>query len=511
MTADVRLVLGNQLTLRNPALPVAGAGGATVLMIEAPGESTHVWSHKARIAVFLAAMRHFHRLLAGEGLLVEYVRLDDDDAPEFQVRLENALRRLGARTLTVAEPGDHRVAEHIRAACERLRVLLRVQPDTHFIVSTEEFRAWAGGRATLRMEHFYRYVRRRTGILMNGSEPEGGVWNLDGENRRGFGRQGPGLVPAPPGFVPDALTAEVLDLVSERFADHPGDLATFGWPVTREQALVALKSFVDDRLAGFGPFQDAMWSRQPHLWHSLLSCALNLELLDPREVIDAALEAYRRHRLPLASVEGFVRQILGWREFVRGVYWLDMPGLARANHYGHDRPLPGWFWTGQTGMNCLREAIGQTLSLGYAHHIQRLMVIGNFALLAGLRPGEVSDWFLAVYVDAVEWVELPNTAGMALYANGGRFTSKPYVASGAYIQRMSDYCGGCRYDPASRSGAKACPVTLLYWAFIDRHESSLSSNPRTTLMARSVARLESGERRTLRQEAQRVLDTMETL
>jgi deoxyribodipyrimidine photolyase-related protein len=258
-----------------------------------------------------------------------------------------------------------------------------------------------------------------------------------------------------------------------------------------------------------------MWDHTPFGWHSLLSTSLNLHMLDPREVIAAAEEAYRRGQAPLAAVEGFIRQILGWREFIRGVYWLDMPGLACANHYGHRRALPGWFWTGDTRMACARDAIGQTLKYGYAHHIQRLMVTGLFALLAEIEPREVAAWYLAVYVDAVEWVELPNVAGMALFANGGGFTSKPYVASGAYIDRMSNHCGGCSYAPdrktAASRGKPLCPYTVLYWNFLDRHEAELASNPRTTLMAKNVARLDGDERLRIRDAAARVLEQLDVL
>jgi deoxyribodipyrimidine photolyase-related protein len=346
---------------------------------------------------------------------------------------------------------------------------------------------------------------------MEDGEPVGGRWNFDADNRSGFGRRGPGLVPPPRRFTPDAQTRQVMDEVSARFAGHPGSVVDFDWPVTREDALQALEDFVAHRLDLFGPHQDAMWIGQPWLWHARLSAAMNLKLLSPREVIDAALAAWRERNLPLQSVEGFVRQVLGWREFVRGMYWLDMPALREANHYGHARALPRWYWTGDTGMACMRAVIGQTLRHGYAHHIQRLMVTGQFALLAGIDPKQVEDWYLAVYVDAVEWVELPNVAGMTLYANGGRFTSKPYVASGAYIQRMSNYCDTCRYRPAQRTGDAACPVTVLYWHFLDRHEASLAANPRTALMAKNLARLGDAERAAVRDKAGELLQDLDRL
>ncbi len=320
-------------------------------------------------------------------------------------------------------------------------------------------------------------------------------------------------------FEPDEITRDVFALIESRFGDHPGSLDRFGWPVTREQALTALRRFVDERLDGFGAHQDAMWTGMPFGWHALLSSSLNLKLISPREVIDAALARHAARPVPLASLEGFVRQVIGWREFIRGMYWLDMPAMRDANRYGHARALPRWYWTGDTGMNCMRQCIGQTLERGYAHHIQRLMVTGQFALLAEVRPSEVADWYLAVYVDAVEWVELPNVVGMAIHAQGDRFTSKPYIASGAYIDRMSDYCRGCRYEPSRRvddvdaSGRErlACPVTTLYWHFLDRHRDALAANPRTLMMVRNLDRLPSDERAAIARQATRTLDGVDRL
>jgi len=505
------LVLGDQLSLTNPALAGIDPRQDRVLMIEAPGEGAHVWSHKARIALFLSAMRHFAEALAAGGFPLEYVRLDDSPEPALAARLRAALVRLAPERLVVCEPGEWRVLAAVQDAARDAGVPLDVRPDTHFLCSTKEFSAWARDKKMLLLEHFYRHMRRRTGVLMDGDQPAGGAWNFDKENRAGFGRGGPGTIPPPPRFPPDARTREVIALVEKRFPDHPGSLASFAWPVTRAHALQALDGFIEERLQHFGRHQDAMWTGTPFGWHSALSAALNLKLLDPREVLAAAERAWLRDRRPIASVEGFVRQILGWREFVRGMYWLDMPGLAAANHFGHERPLPKWYWTGSTDMNCMRHVIGQTLEHGYAHHIQRLMVTGVFGLLAGVLPKAVCDWYLAVYVDAVEWVELPNTAGMALYANGGRFTSKPYVASGAYIKRMSNYCNGCRYKPEVREGPDACPFTVLYWDFLARHERELASNQRTALMVRNLDRLGAAERNAVRRKADRILIGLDAL
>jgi deoxyribodipyrimidine photolyase-related protein len=355
------------------------------------------------------------------------------------------------------------------------------------------------------MEFFYREMRRRHRVLLDrAGEPEGGEWNFDHDNRGSFGKAGPQNVTAPARFLPDATTRAVLDMVRRRFAKHPGRLDSFDWPVTAEQARVALEDFVTHRLAAFGEFQDAMWTREPWLFHSRLAAAMNLKLLDPREVIAAAERAYRAGRVPLASVEGFIRQILGWREYVRGVYWHFMPDYLERNALGAREDLPEFYWTGDTPMACLRDALGQTLEYGYAHHIQRLMVTGLYPLLLGVDPKRVHEWYLAVYVDAVEWVELPNTLGMSQYGDGGVMASKPYVATGKYIQRMSNYCAGCRFDPAKATGENACPFTTLYWDFLLRHEKLLAANQRMALQVKNLVRLKPAERAVIQSRAESI-------
>ncbi len=509
---DLILILGDQLTLSSPALADVDPAQDRVLMIEAPGESTVVWSHKARIALFLSAMRHFAQEVSARGWPLDYVMLEAAEPPDFVERLRAALRRHRPRSLKWIEAGEWRMQQLIATICHEEGVVAQSMDDTHFLCSRADFVRWARGKRELRMEFFYREMRRKYRVLMVNDEPAGGQWNFDADNRSAYPkRSGPGPIPAPAGFAPDEVTRQVIDLVERRFADHPGSLAQFRWPVTRAQAQEALRVFIDSRLIQFGKYQDAMWTDTPTGWHSLLSAAMNLHLIDPREVIDAAEQAWRDGRVPLADAEGFIRQVLGWREFIRGVYWLDMPAMREANHYAHQHALPGWFWSGDTKMACMRDCLKQTLAYGYAHHIQRLMVIGNFATLAQLSPQQVEDWFLAIYVDAIEWVELPNTAGMALHACGPRFTSKPYVASGAYIQRQSNYCSGCRYDPAARTGESACPFTTLYWQFIDRHQPALAANPRTALMAKNLQKLSEAERVAIRRRAAEMLEDLASL
>jgi deoxyribodipyrimidine photolyase-related protein len=448
--------------------------------------------------------------LEQRGLRVHYRALDRENDASLAAGMQAAIALLQPRAVLGVEPGDLRVREALEAAMPQ-HLPLQWREDTHFLCSLPRFARWAGRSKTLRMEFFYRKMRQAFGVLMDGDQPAGGQWNFDADNRKGFGRAGPQGLPAPRVFEPDAVTREVLQLVAHRFAQHPGELSGFNWPVTRAQALLALDDFIAHRLPHFGAHQDAMWTGMAFGWHALLSSALNLKLLHPLEVVQAAERAWRERQLDLASVEGFIRQILGWREFMRGVYFLDMPQLKEANHFGHQRPLPRWYWSGDTGMNCMRQCIGQTLQHGYAHHIQRLMVTGMFGVLAQIAPRHLCDWYLAVYVDAVEWVELPNTAGMALFANGGRFTSKPYVASGAYIKRMSNYCQDCKYSPEQRTGPTACPVTTLYWHFLDTHSQAFERNPRTALMAKNLARLDPQERQAVARQAQTLLDQLDDL
>lgn len=496
------IVLGDQLDLQAAAFDGFDPSRDAVWMAEVADESTHVWSGKPRIALFLSAMRHFAQALRAAGRPLHYRRLEEpDNRGSLAAELQAALAQLAPRNVVMAAPGDWRVWQSLKAVVEAAGLVLEIREDRHFFTTVREFAAHAKGRKSLRLEYFYRELRQRHGVLMQDGQPVGGQWNFDADNREAFGPQGPGMVPERASFEPDELTREVIALVERRFAGHPGRLDSFSWPVTREQALQALRRFIDERLPLFGRYEDAMWPGEPWLYHSQLSAALNLKLLTAREVVQAAQDAYHAGAVPLESAEGFIRQILGWREYVRGIYWTQMPGYAARNALGAERDLPGWYWTGDTDMACLRDAIGQTLAHGYAHHIQRLMVTGLFALLLGVRPQRVHEWYLAVYVDAVEWVELPNTLGMSQYGDGGLMASKPYIATGKYIQRMGGPCAGCRYDPAHRTGERACPYTTLYWDFLMRHEKLLAGNARVALQVKNLARLDPAERQAISQRA----------
>ncbi len=496
------VVLGDQLDLAAAAFDGFDAGTDAVWMAEVAEESTHVWSSKPRTVMFLAAMRHFALALQAAGRPLHYMRLDaPGNAGSLAAQLQADILRLRPARLVMTAPGDWRVLQAIKCLAEAHGLPLDIHEDRHFFSSIRDFAAHAKGRKSLRMEYFYREQRKQHRVLMEGDEPIGGQWNFDADNREAFGAAGPGAVPPRTRFEPDAVTREVIELVNTRFAAHPGRLDSFAWPVTRAQALQSLQAFIQERLPLFGRYQDAMWPGDPWLYHAHLSAALNLKLLNPREVVAAAEEAYRDGHAPLASVEGFIRQILGWREYVRGIYWMQMPEYLERNALNAQQDLPAWFWTGATDMACLRDALTQTLTHGYANHIQRLMVTGLYTLMLGVQPKQVHAWYLAVYVDAVEWVELPNTLGMSQYADGGVMGSKPYIATGKYIQRMSPHCKGCRYDPAQRSGDTACPFTTLYWDFLMRHETALAKNPRMALQVKNVARLSDVQKQAVSERA----------
>lgn len=479
-----------------------------VLMMEVTEEATYVKHHKAKIALILSAMRHFAAELELEGWAVDYVKLGTNgNSGNFDGEVERAVRRHKPERIRIVEAGEWRVQRAIERWRHQFGLPVDIVEDDRFFCPILDFQTWAQDRNTLVMEYFYREMRRKTGLLMDGEDPEGGVWNLDKQNRKPP-RKG-AAYPHPMRFAPDAVTREVLDLVEHRFADHFGSLEAFQLPVTAGEAKRALGHFVRTGLPDFGTWQDAMVEGERFLFHSWLSPALNCGLLTAAEVCAAVAEAYAAGDVPLNSAEGFIRQILGWREYMRGIYWLEMPELGRANALRHDRPLPEFYWTGETNMLCLHQAITSTRDLAYAHHIERLMVLGNFALLAGVDPEAISNWFLVVYADAYEWVELPNVVGMSQFADGGRLGSKPYVSSGAYIDRMSDYCANCHYDVKQKTGDDACPFNALYWDFLARHERRLRGNQRMSPIYRNWDRMADEQKRAYRASARAFLGTLE--
>jgi len=487
------LVLGDQLSHDLSALKAADKSRDVVVMAEVTEEGTYVPHHPKKIALVLSAMRHFADELRAEGWQVAYTRLDDPEASRSIVgELMRRAQAHGTGEVIATQPGEWRLIEALDAAPLSVTQL----PDDRFICSLEEFDRWAEGRKELRMEYFYREMRRKTGFLMDAGKPAGGKWNYDHDNRKPARDDMLRARPVP--FSPDAITEEVLALVEDRFGDHFGDLRPFRFAVTRAEARRALDHFARELLPGFGDYQDAMLQDDRFLHHSVLSPYLNIGLLDPVEICERVIEEWKAGRVAINAAEGFVRQVIGWREYMRGLYFREGPGYARRNELGHDRPLPAMYWGAPTQMNCMAQVIGQTQEEAYAHHIQRLMVTGNFALLAGIDPGAVHEWYLAVYADAFEWVEAPNVIGMSQFADGGIIASKPYVSSGNYIAKMSDYCASCAYSVKDKTGANACPFNLLYWDFIIRHRDRFARNPRMGPVYRTWDRMDPDRRKAVR-------------
>ena len=485
MPRTLRLVLGDQLSDALSSLRDT-APGDLVLMAEVMAEATYVGHHKQKLVMVFAAMRAFAERLRGRGLQVRYVALGDPgNTHSLAGEVLRALEDSPFDAVVVAEPGEWRLAQAFDDLALASPVPVQVLTDDRFICPRSVFEAWAEGRRELRMEFFYRDMRRRTGLLMEGKEPVGGRWNFDAENR---GRP-PKTLEAPPPLeiTSTAGTQAVMALVAERFPDNFGELAGFNWAVTAEDAQRLLDHFIAHALPRFGDFQDFMRAGEPYLWHARLSAAMNIGLLDPLEVCRRAEAAWRAGHAPLNATEGFIRQILGWREYVRGIYFLRGPEYVRTNFLKADRTLPWAYWTGETKMACVADVVTQTRAHAYAHHIQRLMVTGNLALLLGVHPDEVNDWYMVVFIDAFEWVEAPNTHGMAIFADGGVMASKPYAASGAYINRMSNYCGGCAYDVKAKAGETACPFNILYWDFLLRNEDKLGRNHRLGMPYKALA------------------------
>ena len=471
-------ILGDQLTRTLASLRGRTKDDTVILMAEMWDEATYVKHHKQKIVLVFSAMRHFAHELREDGWDVDYVELtDEDNAHSFTGEVARAIERHDPSEVHVVEAGEWRLNQAIAEWPDKFDCDVEILPDDRYLCPIADFRSWAEDRDHLTMEHFYREMRKRTGLLMqDNGKPTGGEWNYDKQNRRP--PKDDMDPPDRPLFEPDEITRECVALVEDKFADHFGSLDRFGWPVTRKQAEKAADAFFKERIEKFGPYQDAMVHGKDDLFHSMLSTSLNLGLLDPMELCERAEQAYRDEKAPLNSVEGFIRQILGWREYIRGFYWYNMPHLQRANALNAQRGLPEFYWTGETDMRCLADCIRSTRDNAHAHHIQRLMVLGNFALLAGINPREVQDWYLVVYADAYEWVELPNVSAMILYADGGKLATKPYAASGNYINKMSDYCKECTYSPSKKTGEGACPFNPLYWYFMNRHRDRLESNHR---------------------------------
>ena len=504
----LRLILGDQLTQSISSLRDCHKKNDIILMCEVMVEATYVKHHKKKIAFLFSAMRHFAEELKCEGYTVRYTQISDKhNAGSLFGEVQCVIQDQEIERVVVTESGEYRVQQDFLTWQDQLNVPVDIRRDDRFLCSIADFESWAHGRKQLRMEYFYRDMRKQFNILMEAGEPVGGKWNFDSSNRQSPDEHC--RPPEPYSCEPDTVTLGVLDDVEACFPDHFGTTDDFIYAVSREQALQALSQFIDERLSQFGDYQDAMIECDVWMYHSHIALYLNSGLLLPLECIEKAEQAYYAGKAPLNSVEGFIRQVLGWREFIRGIYWLKMPDYAEANFFGAKRPLPDFYWSAQTKMNCLKQCVSDTREHAYAHHIQRLMVLGNFALLTGLSPKEVNAWFLAVYADAYEWVEMPNVTGMALFADGGVLASKPYAAGGAYINKMSNYCKNCHYKVSVKNGEKACPFNYLYWNFLSEHREKLTKNPRVAMMYRTLGRMTDEKQAQIAKDAAMFLERLD--
>jgi deoxyribodipyrimidine photolyase-related protein len=498
--AVLRLILGDQLSESITSLHGIDMARDTVMLCEVMEEATYVPHHPKKIAFLFSAMRHFASEIQANGIRVRYVKLDDTaNTGSFTGEVQRAIGQLKPEKIVATEAGEYRVLELMKSWQKTLNIPVDILPDTRFFATHAEFSGWAKGKKQLRMEYFYREMRKKYSVLMDAGKPTGGEWNYDKENRKPpkVGMTSPPRI----SHKKSAITNEVLQLVKEHFSHHFGTLEPFHYAVTRDQALIELDHFIETFLPNFGDFQDAMVAGEPYLYHSLISSYLNAGLLLPLEICQKAEAAYHEGKAPLNAVEGFIRQILGWREYIRGIYWHFMPEYGERNSLNAMRPLPDFYWTAETKMFCMAESIRHTRDHAYSHHIQRLMITGNFALLAGLDVKAVQEWYLAVYSDAYEWVEMPNTLGMALFGDDGVVASKPYAASGKYIHRMSNYCENCKYDPDEMTGEKACPFNALYWDFLVRHADKFRGNQRMPYVFSTWDKFTTEKQQTIRKQA----------
>lgn len=507
----LRLILGDQLNQKHSWLDQVDRNVTYVLM-EMRQETDYVKHHIQKVAAYFAAMRAFAEDCRRQGHRVIYIKLEEKK--NLQTIDENVNDLINKKKFTRFEyqlPDEYRLDVQFQKLAKALPVPVQAVDTEHFLTDRHELEDFFAGKKRYLMESFYRRMRKRHSILMEKDGPVGGQWNYDQKNRQAYDNRIP---------IPDPLlfANDVSDI--HRTIRRTG-VTTFGqiepkkliWPITRNQSLDLLKTFIIDGLPAFGTYQDAMTAKNWHLFHSRLSFALNTKMLHPLEVIEATIRAWegRKSKIEIQQIEGFVRQVIGWREFMRGVYWAQMPGLDTMNYFNHTRELPDFYWTGETHMTCMAQAIGQSLNHAYAHHIQRLMVTGNFALLAGIDPDSVDQWYLGVYIDAVQWVELPNTRAMSQFADGGRVATKPYISSANYIQKMSDYCNTCEYDWQKRHGPRACPFNSLYWAFFDRHRLRLQKIPRVGMMYRTWDRMKEEEKKKVLKQADVYLKDLNSL
>ncbi len=511
MPDTLRLILGDQLNREHSWYKNINPDVLYVMM-EIRQETDYVVHHVQKIIAFFTAMRAFSNYLKDAGHDVIYIKLDD--TRNTQSLTQNLARLIDEHTITNFEyqlPDEYRLDEQLKNFCASLPISTGVSDTEHFMSTRPALDEFFVGKKTFLMESFYRMMRKRYKILMEGNEPLTGQWNYDAENRK---KLPTAHLPIEPLLFEKDVT-EMYDLITRQSIKTIGKInpCNFIWATTREEALILLDYFLKYSLPNFGIYEDAMSVKSWSVYHSRLSFCLNVKLLAPLEIVQHAIAYWKQHQITItiAQIEGFVRQIIGWREYMRGIYWSQMPAFATLNYFEHDRKLPEYFWTGNTNMNCMKHAINQSLDFAYAHHIQRLMITGNFALLAGISPDALDEWYLGIYIDAIEWVEITNTRGMSQFADGGIVGTKPYVSSANYIDKMSDYCSTCYYDKTKKTGPRACPFNSLYWHFYNRHEEKLSRNPRIGMAYNIWKKMAPEQQQEILEQAENYLAHIEAL
>ena len=504
MTNNLCIILGDQISHNISSLKNFKKSQDEVLMMEVSNEATYVNHHKKKLILVFSAMRHFAKELRNKGFSVTYSEISRSQV-NFTKELSYQCKKIKPKRIVITHPGEYRVLKEIKKWEKILNIPVTILEDNRFFCTIPEFKNWTEGKKELRMESFYQMMRKKYHILIDtDGKPEGGKWNYDVKNRKSLPRNHPNI-PKPLQHEPDEITKQVISEVKKRISNYFGDLQPFWFAVTHDEARKSLNDFIENRLEMFGPYEDAMTQEESFLYHSVLSMYLNIGLLEPKQVIYRVLE---KNRIKVESVEGFVRQILGWREYVRGVYWHNMPKYSKMNYFDAKNKLPKFYWTGDTEMNCMKKSIEQTVKEAYAHHIQRLMITGNFALITGIKPQDVCEWYLSVYADAYEWVELPNTHGMTLYADGGILGSKPYAASGNYINKMSDYCNNCKYNVKEKEGEDACPFNYLYWNFFLKNQEKLEQNPRLWTVFSNIKKMSQNKKKQIQKDSKKFLNNI---
>jgi deoxyribodipyrimidine photolyase-related protein len=501
MQKTLRLILGDQLN-SNHSWFSSVDDSVTYTMMEVRTETDYAVHHIQKVVGFFSAMRSFAAELQSKGHDVIYIHLNDENnLQSFEKNIEMVLHHGNYVQFEYQLPDEYRLDLLLKNFCATLSVVNSFADTEHFFSSRNELGSFFEGKKTFLMESFYRAMRKKHNVLMEGDKPTTGQWNYDTDNRKKLPKNHKPTSP----FVFSNDVSGVVDEIAKASIKTIGTIEAknFVWPINREQSLVLLDFFVTECLPLFGSYQDAMSPNEWSLYHSRISFSMNVKLVSPQEVIQRAIQEWEKRQTEIEyhQLEGFVRQIIGWREYMRGIYWLKMPEFASLNFFGNTNKLPDWYWTGKTKMNCLKDAISQSLNYAYAHHIQRLMITGNFALLAGINPDEVDAWYLGIYIDAIEWVEITNTRGMSQFADGGIVGTKPYVSSASYIDKMSHYCGSCYYDKKKKTGEKACPFNSLYWNFYDKNEDKLSKNPRIGMMYNVWRKMKPDEKAALLDQA----------